>query len=123
MRARARARIARRSRRAPRSRRVTRRVVVARARSLADNNGNHLHLRNGLVAQFQALTVFAVICAALQTVCLYQLYANQHAVGAQVKAAGTADGGLAMEPLLASAKVVQQAAVVERPETPEDLGP
>ena len=94
----------------PRSRRVTRRRVVARARSLADNNGNHLHLRNGLVAQFQALTVFAVICAALQTVCLYQLYANQHAVGAQVKAAGTADGGLAMEPLLASAKVVQQAA-------------
>ena len=110
MRARARARVSRADRVAPpRSRRVTR-VVVARARSLADNNGNHLHLRNGLVAQFQALTVFAVICAALQTVCLYQLYANQHAVGAQVKAAGTADGGLAMEPLLASAKVVQQAA-------------
>lgn len=83
---------------------------VSRKESIFYNNGNHLHLRNGLVAQFQALTVFAVICAALQTVCLYQLYANQHAVGAQVKAAGTADGGLAMEPLLASAKVVQQAA-------------
>ena len=51
-----------------------------------------------------------MICAGLQIVCLYQLYANQHAVGAQVKAVGTADGGLAMEPLLASAKVVQQAA-------------
>merc|ERR1711988_1176038 len=84
-------------------------ATVSRKNEIFYNNGNHLHVRNGLVWQFKSLTVFAAMACALECAVLVQLYVHQHQIGAQAKAASS-EGGLAMEPLLASAKVVQMAA-------------
>merc|ERR1711988_1337362 len=44
------------------------------------NNGNHLHLRNGLLPQFKALTCLAVLCALLQAAIIGQIAIGQGAI-------------------------------------------
>ena len=49
------------------------------------NNGSHLHLRNGLINQFQALTVFAALAAVLQFAIVGQIAIGQGALAALFK--------------------------------------
>ena len=48
--------------------------------AVADNNGVHLHLRNGLLAQFKANTCLAALCCILQTAIVGQMFIGQGAL-------------------------------------------